>query len=288
MNKNSSSMVHRPSSLFKEASVSEKNYQLVMQEGPKPGQVFDLVGSTMTIGRDALADIIIVDPEVSRQHLQFTEIDTGYKVQDLGSTNGSFVNGRRLSEGWVDLEPGQEIRLGSTIVLLYRVADEAFVPPLLIDEAEEEVSSFMRPTNFEEREIPTAADFTEFTEQAEQDQADVLSLSDAEDIEAIFGETADFDSAFERELEPETGFMDSPSTEPPVMEPSSPLEPSAPAERAVVQPIEDKRNGPLVPPGKGQPRRGRNRVLLITTLLLLLCCCALMLFMWFVGGDLLI
>jgi pSer/pThr/pTyr-binding forkhead associated (FHA) protein len=256
--------------------VSEKSYQLVMQEGPKPGQVFDLIGGALTLGRDELADIVIVDPEVSRQHLQLMETDTGYRLQDLGSTNGTFVNGRRLSAEPVDLEPGQEIMLGSSIVLLYQETGEAFVLPTLPEEAEEEDAfPFVRPVvPDEEPESPAISGM----EQAELDEAageeaerTLLDIA-AEDIEAIFEETADSEADVDTDVEPEA-----PS---PVVTPSSSL-PAAQANEA-------KRSGPLVPPGKGQHRRGRNRVLLITILLLLLCCCVLTLFMWFIGGDFLL
>jgi predicted component of type VI protein secretion system len=269
--------------------VSEKNYQLVMQMGPKPGQVFDLIGSTMTLGRDELADIIIVDPEVSRQHLQLRETETGYQLKDLGSTNGTFVNGRRLTDEPVDLEPGQEIGLGSSIVLRYQEATDAFIPPTLPNDEEEAEEPLIldRPDETEAEPSPLIVDFEDQTEPDEADDDDwMVTEPTFEDIEAIFGETAD--------SEPDATEIDAPEPET-AERPPEPPAPVIPPARAVPtpasapptdRPAPTKRDGPLVPPGSGSRQRSkRNRILLFTTIFLLLCCCAFMVYMYYDGGD---
>jgi predicted component of type VI protein secretion system len=272
--------------------VSEKNYQLVMQKGPKPGQVFDLIGSTITLGRDELADIIIVDPEVSRQHLQLKETETGYQLKDLGSTNGTFVNGRRLTDEPVDLEPGQEIGLGSSIILRYQETTDAFIPPTLPDANEEAEAPLLldRPGEPEEEPAPLAVELKDQAEPDEVEEDDwTVTEPTLEDIEAIFGGTAD--------SEPDITEID--ATEPETAErPPEPPAPVIPPAQAVStpasaqptgRPTPTKRDGPLVPPGSGSRRRSkRNRILLITAIFLLLCCCAFMVFMYYVGGDLLL
>jgi predicted component of type VI protein secretion system len=101
--------------------VSETLYQLTVRKGPKVGEKFLLETISLTVGRDPVSDIILNDPEVSRQHARFTQTDTGYQVQDLGSTNGTFVNGQRLESELVDLEPGYTISMGSGVTLIYEV-----------------------------------------------------------------------------------------------------------------------------------------------------------------------
>jgi pSer/pThr/pTyr-binding forkhead associated (FHA) protein len=58
--------------------------------------VFDLTKEVTLLGRDVTNDIVLGDPEVSRQHARLTHTPAGYILEDLGSTNGTFVNGERL------------------------------------------------------------------------------------------------------------------------------------------------------------------------------------------------
>lgn len=111
--------------------MADTHYQLVVQKGPKVGQVYPLSSISITIGRDPMADIVISDPEVSRQHVRLTRTESGYQLQDLGSTNGTFIDGQRLTHDLVNLMPGQLIAMGSGVVLLYRVeGDEGDVAAL--------------------------------------------------------------------------------------------------------------------------------------------------------------
>jgi pSer/pThr/pTyr-binding forkhead associated (FHA) protein len=93
-------------------------YQLVMHSGPTPGKIFPMEGDVITIGREAGNGIIINDAEVSRKHTQFVFQGGKYIVTDLGSTNGTFVNGQRLT-GQHILQPGEIISLGEQINLLF-------------------------------------------------------------------------------------------------------------------------------------------------------------------------
>lgn len=98
---------------------STSRYRLTMRKGPLPGKVYDLAKSLLIIGREVKGDIVINDAEVSRQHLRLTEqAGGGYMVEDLASTNGSFVNGQRLS-GPTALRPGDILGLGGTVELEY-------------------------------------------------------------------------------------------------------------------------------------------------------------------------
>jgi predicted component of type VI protein secretion system len=98
-------------------------YQLVMHSGPTPGKIFPMEGDVITIGREAGNGIIINDAEVSRKHTQFVFQGGKFIVTDLGSTNGTFVNGQRLTGQHV-LQPGEVISLGEQINLLF----ESIVP----------------------------------------------------------------------------------------------------------------------------------------------------------------
>jgi ABC-2 type transport system ATP-binding protein len=73
------------------------------------------VGVPVVIGRDpGVADVILdQDTEISRRHASFSPAGAGLTVQDLGSTNGTFVNAQRITEA-VALQDGDMVQLGST------------------------------------------------------------------------------------------------------------------------------------------------------------------------------
>ena len=96
-------------------------YRITMQRGPATGKVFTLVKTSLTMGRELDTDIPINDVEVSRRHARLTEMADGYQVEDLGSTNGTFVNGQRIS-GPVLLHNGDLLALGETIEFVYEGA----------------------------------------------------------------------------------------------------------------------------------------------------------------------
>ncbi|MBX3056306.1 MAG: FHA domain-containing protein [Anaerolineae bacterium] len=102
--------------------MSEPQFQLVIRKGPQVGQVFHLDAHSLIIGRDPMSDITINDPEISRQHARLTLTEEGFQIEDLGSTNGTFVNGQRLGSEPFDLQPGQAINMGSGVRLVYEIA----------------------------------------------------------------------------------------------------------------------------------------------------------------------
>jgi hypothetical protein len=90
---------------------AQRAYLLVVSEGAPPVQ-FDLGGPLISIGRASDNDVILDDPLVSRHHCQLKLQHGAYSFADLGSRNGSFVNGEPVSE--IALGPGDVIRIGST------------------------------------------------------------------------------------------------------------------------------------------------------------------------------
>ena len=69
-----------------------------------------------TVGREG-CDHVLADPDVSRRHAAFRQVGTGLAVEDLGSTNGTFLNGSRVTERGV-LASGDRLRFGNTVWLL--------------------------------------------------------------------------------------------------------------------------------------------------------------------------
>jgi len=96
------------------------NFSLVIQAGPNPGQRTGLSKESFLIGRDPACDLHIQDIEVSRRHARLIAQSSGFVLEDLGSTNGTFVNGERVRTVTV-LRPGDEIRLGEAVTLRYEL-----------------------------------------------------------------------------------------------------------------------------------------------------------------------
>ena len=90
---------------------ASRAFLLVHTDGA-PRVRFDLGGALISIGRASDNDVIVDDPEVSRHHCQLKLQHGAYSLADLGSRNGSWINGQPVSE--VALGPGDVIRIGST------------------------------------------------------------------------------------------------------------------------------------------------------------------------------
>jgi S1-C subfamily serine protease len=80
----------------------------------------ELVGDVITIGRDPSNNIVIDDPTVSAQHASLTRSPTGYRLIDLGSTNGTEYNGVRITD--TELKDGDKIRFGSVAAVFQDTA----------------------------------------------------------------------------------------------------------------------------------------------------------------------
>ena len=100
-------------------------YQLVMKTGPAPGKIYTLENTEIAIGREAGSDVYINDVEVSRQHARLLSQFGDYLLEDLDSTNGTFVNGQRIT-GQRILKLGDTLFLGESISLSYE--EVAFDP----------------------------------------------------------------------------------------------------------------------------------------------------------------
>jgi len=100
-----------------------QSFQLVMKSGPTPGKIFPLERNEIHLGRDISNQILINDAEVSRHHLRLILQAGGYVIEDLGSTNGTFVNGQRLV-GLRTLHSGDTITAGENVSLVFET-----VPP---------------------------------------------------------------------------------------------------------------------------------------------------------------
>jgi FHA domain len=103
---------------------------LVIHEGAGAGTEHPVHGE-LVLGREhATADLVIPDPGVSRRHARVLTHNGGVIVEDLGSSNGTYVNGQRIA-GPVELGTGDEVQLGDTILGIEAgaTAATAVMPP---------------------------------------------------------------------------------------------------------------------------------------------------------------
>ena len=89
-------------------------WQLRIVSGPNAGRSYKL-GAKTTLGRSRENDIRLEESEASRQHAVLTLAGGGVTIQDLGSTNGTMVNGARISQR-VALQPGDRVQIGGTVL----------------------------------------------------------------------------------------------------------------------------------------------------------------------------
>ena len=230
--------------------MSDTPHRLLIQSGPNAGHEYQLVALSITIGRYPLADIVLDNPDIAYRHALLTRGDTSYRIADLGSESGTYVNGQRISAESDALAHGDIILLGSRFSAAY-----------LEHEIEDAAG-----------EQPAATTIIDAESETPSDSHDAATLNALDDSGALDGSKYE-PSATVRNVElselPDT-------TVDPIASPE--------AAREVHHP------GPL--PAMPSPQKNKNgRLLLITAgclVALLACCCSSTLFMYFIGGDLLL
>lgn len=98
--------------------MNESEALLVVERGPVPTTQIPLGDEQLTIGRSSGNDLVLADPEVSRRHVRIVRRADGFAVEDTGSTNGTFVNGQRITHLTL-LQDGDAIDLGDTVRLRF-------------------------------------------------------------------------------------------------------------------------------------------------------------------------
>ncbi len=89
--------------------------QLVVIEGANRGAVYPLFPQNNRLGRDAELEVMLPDEQISRVHAEISSAADGFRLADLGSRNGTFLNGVRCEHA--ALLPGDTIRLGGVRLL---------------------------------------------------------------------------------------------------------------------------------------------------------------------------
>jgi two-component system cell cycle response regulator len=99
------------------AKAKEQPACLILIRGNPQGHRYFISQDQMIIGRDPTADISISDQSISRKHAKIIREGTVVKIEDLGSSNGTVINGKKLDAGQtVSLSKEDMIKLGNSIV----------------------------------------------------------------------------------------------------------------------------------------------------------------------------
>jgi len=148
-------------------------YGLEVIEGSDTGKVFQLSGDHVTLGRNDDSGICLGDPSVSGKHAELRRDEAGYSIRDLGSRNGTIVNGQAI-EAAARLNRGDVIVVGDTRLFCRFPLAKAAGPPTPVVEPES-------PEETEEEPAPTpspseSADSEPVAEEAEAGTEDAFVL----------------------------------------------------------------------------------------------------------------
>ena len=98
----------------KEQQTQQKIPCLVVLEGSGVGEIYKIEKSPVIIGRDTKCDVRIWEEGISRQHAKIEKQHASYMISDLGSTNGTFVNGEQVPQ--TSIQEGDKIRIGDVLL----------------------------------------------------------------------------------------------------------------------------------------------------------------------------
>ena len=127
------------------------SYRLTVKIGPTPGKVYEIARAAVTLGRDVTNDIVVNDSEISRRHVHLSVQADGCLVEDLASTNGTFINGQRITQPTL-LKPGQTLGVGETVTLEF-----SFTPDPQATMMAEQPEAVLRPPPAAGPSLPASA-----------------------------------------------------------------------------------------------------------------------------------
>ena len=157
-----------------------ENYygKLVLMNADGPEQEYELSKTSVTLGRAMTNDVILNDSKISRSHARLECSPRGCELVDLGSSNGTLLNGVRVQKAW--LGSGDRIKLGS-LELRYEVEQPTNMLEMTMIDSEADlqrtINQEILPVSLNETNIPRLVVFTaEKTWEVPLDQVDSLSI----------------------------------------------------------------------------------------------------------------
>lgn len=111
--------------------VGKETAMLILREGQGMGTRWMIDRDSMIIGREEGCDIVLPSRQVSRNHARIRRLGRRHILEDLGSKNGTFVNGRELTEPYT-LQDGDEIQVALSFKLFF--VDAGATAPLFFED----------------------------------------------------------------------------------------------------------------------------------------------------------
>jgi pSer/pThr/pTyr-binding forkhead associated (FHA) protein len=98
-----------------------------MEKGPSEGETFRFSDQVITIGRDEGPEINfrIQSPTISRRHARLSRVADDWQVEDLGSSNGTFLNSQKIGQSPVRISSGDRLQLGGTIRFIVHLTEQS-------------------------------------------------------------------------------------------------------------------------------------------------------------------
>ena len=160
------------SNLVKNVGTDTDKIKFTFIKGKYSGGEFSIrEGQKLSIGRDISSDVAIVDSKVSRNHASITARDGKLFIEDHNSTNGTYVNGEKLSPSTAtELKIGSNFSVGDSTIL---VGDEA-VPDENAPEISFKENSFTKSRKVQEKTIPETK-----IETPEEDEEEAFTLDES-------------------------------------------------------------------------------------------------------------
>jgi pSer/pThr/pTyr-binding forkhead associated (FHA) protein len=91
---------------------------LMVKHGPNAGSTFMLEAEVTTVGRNPESDVFLDDVTVSRRHAELRRRDGAFSIHDVGSLNGTYVNGERVDA--TQLASGDEVQIGKFKLVFFQ------------------------------------------------------------------------------------------------------------------------------------------------------------------------
>ena len=159
-------------------------FQLIVRQGSKELATYPLTGDSITIGRDASNSVCLSDEKASRHHARIWREGDCFRLADLKSSNGTFLNGEVISEE--TLHPGDEITVGDTVILLQRKEEKTKPahPVKIVSDELSRTATIETVISSKERQFLTAravrgAESTAKLKKARQDLATLYQIGQA-------------------------------------------------------------------------------------------------------------
>lgn len=101
------------------STTPSRSARLLVTEGSLRGRTLSLGTSAALLGRAPSCTLVLEDDYASNRHARIYPSQGGWWVEDLGSTNGTYVDGERIDSP-TELTPGRQVRIGQTVIELQR------------------------------------------------------------------------------------------------------------------------------------------------------------------------